>query len=118
MLWDNVDSTGVSVIAKRGDRPARIAIDGAPVRTSACRRYPTNVANTQTLPQVAFNTDVIRRYPNRSVSARAQGSELVQQAGTTMTDVLSSVKRVTAIMPRSPLPAPNRAPASNRSAPR
>ena len=52
------------------------------------------------------------------VSARAQGSELVQQAGTTMTDVLSSVKRVTAIMPRSPLPAPNRAPASNRSAPR
>lgn len=40
----------------------------------------------------------IKQLISDSVEKVAQGSELVQQAGTTMTDVLSSVKRVTAIM--------------------
>ncbi|QBG89521.1 methyl-accepting chemotaxis protein [Xanthomonas oryzae] len=40
----------------------------------------------------------IKQLISDSVEKVAQGSELVQQAGTTMTDVLSSVKRVSAIM--------------------
>jgi methyl-accepting chemotaxis protein len=50
-----------------------------------------------------------------SVAKVDTGSRLVEQAGSTMTEVVASVRRVTDIVARSPPPAPSRAMASSRS---